>query len=211
MNAKGGLHGGRLVGAFLLVTCSAMSASASPRVSETLGQLRWNLRRSFDNMEASPWAARAVSTLAEIAWFRLDVPDKLPAEVKTEPRDLPEADLEIDEVEYLPPTQFAEWANLSFTIRAARGAKRSLVTCARGPEPLIAGLMRAFNQDGKELLLEIQPCYDCSHRGQPWQLTPVTRGGTSTTIGFKFHNGRPKCIKLEVLTERGLAEFSLEP
>ena len=145
------------------------------------------------------------------AWFRLDIPDKLPVGPEPEPRDLPEADLQLVDVEYLPPTQFAERASLSFTIRAARGAQRSLVACTRGQEPLLAGLMHAFDVDGKELPLEVYPGDDCSNRGEAWQLAPVTRRGISTTVSFKCSNGSPKSFKLEIVTERGLAEFSLEP
>lgn len=145
------------------------------------------------------------------AWFRLDIPNKLPVGPEPEPRDLPEADLQLVDVEHLPPTQFAERASLSFTIRAARGAKRSLVACTRGQEPLLAGLMHAFDVDGKELPLEVYPGDDCSNRGEAWQLTPITRRGISTTVSFKCPRGQPKSFKLKILTERGLAEFSLEP
>jgi hypothetical protein len=145
------------------------------------------------------------------AWFRLDIPDKLPVGPEPEPRDLPEADLQLADVEYLPPTQFAERASLSFTIRAARGANRRLVACTRGQEPLLAGLMHAFDQDGKEISLEVYPGDDCTNRGEAWQLTPVTRHGISTTVSFKCRIGSPKSFKLEIVTERGLAGFSLEP
>lgn len=145
------------------------------------------------------------------AWFRLDIPDKLPVGPEPEPRDLPEADLQLVDVEYLSPTQFAERASLSFTIRAAPGAKRSLVACTRGQEPLLAGLMHAFDGDGKELPLEVYPGDDCTNRGEAWQLTPVTRRGISTTVSFKCPHGQPKSFKLEIVTERGLAEFSIEP
>lgn len=146
-----------------------------------------------------------------LVWFRLNVPDKSPVAPEHKPPDLPETDLQLVDVEYLPPTQFAERDSLSFTIRAARGAKRSLVACTRGQEPLLAGLMHAFDGDGKELPLEVYPGDDCTNRGEAWQLTPVTRRGISTTVSFKCPQGQPESFKLEIVTERGLAEFSIQP
>ncbi len=67
MNAKVGLRGGSLIGAVLLATCFAGPASASPREPAALGQLGWRLRRSFDDLAATPRSSHAILSSTSIA------------------------------------------------------------------------------------------------------------------------------------------------
>ncbi|MEX2122086.1 MAG: hypothetical protein WD847_21075 [Pirellulales bacterium] len=165
------------------------------------------------------WRIGQNPQVATVAWFPLDVVEqpvvKAAGRQQLKQGKSPDMGLEVVDVEYLPPDDLVEWSYLSFTLRSAPGTKRRIAVAMSGwgVEPSLAGVLSVMDAAGHRLKVEVQ------HRvgnDLPFRMMPLTRQGIPTTIGFKRYGGGKldtpvDRIKLEILTDRGLAAVWLSP
>jgi hypothetical protein len=143
------------------------------------------------------------------SWFRISVSEEAkPSERKSQ--------LKIDDMQWKMSTNpfGAPVLRLSFTLKRPADQDRAAAVCTRRDRVLMAGTIAGVDETGSVRKLETDPCYDCSNRGEPWQLKPIPPEGFSTAIDIRERQvllGRAELrqVRLELLTDQGLEAFTV--
>jgi len=147
-----------------------------------------------------------------VRWFKVDIGKEDIERNQSERPELKLADLQWSSAKN-------QWqrpcVKLSFIVNAPPGKSRAIVVCSDSNRSPLAGTLTTTTKAGDLVKVEVDPCYDCSNLGEPWELVRIPDKGIVTSLNVSLGMpGKPielpKQVRLQLLTDQGLESFDLD-